>query len=185
MPAASSTCSTTAYDTTEDDIDYDAKLKLQSFGALLDFHPFKGSFRISAGLLGNGNQADLRASCPGECDIAEVTVSGGDARLVGKVDFKSAAPYLGIGFGNAMSGGNLYGIFDVGVLFQGKPKVDLAALGTADNVTFEDGSTAQDVPMSDPRIQDAVAEEQASLQDDVDSYKMYPVVSLGIGYRFF
>lgn len=173
------------YDTTEDGIDYDATLELQSFGALVDLHPFKGSFRVSAGLFSNGNQAKLKASCPGQCDVGDVVIEGDEARLDGKVDFKSAAPYLGLGFGNAMSGTGLYGIFDVGVLFQGKPKARLAASGTA-TVTDENGVQRQDVDLAnDPQVQDAVAEEQQSLQDDLDSYKLYPVVNLGIGYRFF
>lgn len=173
------------YDTTEDGIDYDAKLKLQSFGALLDFHPFKGSFRLSGGLLSNGNKANLKASCPTECEVGDLRISGSDARLTGQVDFKSAAPYLGLGFGNSMSGTGLYGIFDVGVLFQGKPKADLAALGTA-TVTDENGTTRTNVNLAtDPEVQTAITEEEASLQDDIDSYKLYPVINLGIGYRFF
>lgn len=173
------------YDTTEDGIDYDAKLKLQSFGALVDFHPFKGSFRFSGGVMSNGNKADLKATCPGNCDVGDVTISGGDARLTGKVDFKSAAPYAGLGFGNAFGGTGLYGIFDVGVLFQGKPKADLAAAGVA-TVTDANGNSRSNVNLAtDPDVQAAIAKEEASLQDDLDSYKLYPVINLGIGYRFF
>ena len=175
------------YDLEEDGIEYDAKLKLKSFGALVDVHPFNGSFRLTGGLLSNGNEAGLKASCPDECDVGDLTIRGGDARLTGKVDFKSTAPYLGLGFGNAMSGTGLFGIFDVGVLFQGKPKADLAALGTAASVTDnETGQTRNNVNLAtDPEVQAEVLEEEVSLQEDLDDYKMYPVINLGIGYRFF
>jgi len=173
------------YDTTEDDIDYDAKLKLQSFGALLDFHPFKGGFRVSGGLLSNGNEAKLKATCPNECEVGDLTISGSDARLNGKVDFKSTAPYLGLGWGNSFNGTGLYSIVDIGVLFQGKPKADLAAAGSA-TVTDENGNSRTVSDLSqDPDVSDAVAEEEASLQEDLDSYKLYPVINVGIGYRFF
>ncbi len=38
-------------DFTESDVDYSADLKLQSAGLLLDWHPFSGVFRVSAGRL--------------------------------------------------------------------------------------------------------------------------------------
>lgn len=175
-----------SYDTTEDDVEYKAKLKLQSFGAVLDVHPFKGSFRLSAGLLGNGNKADLNGRCPDTCEVGDLTVSGDNARVGGDIDFKSVAPYLGLGFGNAMSGTpGLYGIFDLGVLFQGKPKANLFASGTA-TVTDENGNTRSNVDLAtDPDVQQAIAKEEASLQDDVKDYKFYPVLNVGIGYRFF
>lgn len=175
------------YDTTEDGIAYEAELELQSYGALLDLHPFKGSFRITAGALGNGNAVSLKASCPGSCDLGDLTVQGGTAQINGDVDFKKFAPYLGIGFGNAMSGTGLYGIFDVGVMFQGEPQADLAAFGTAATVTDNNtGLSRSNVDLgSDPQVQQAVADEEVSLQSELEDFKFYPVVSLGIGYRFF
>lgn len=173
------------YDLEEDGVEYDAKLKLKSFGAMLDFHPFKGTLRLSAGLLSNGNEAGLSAVCGGECDVGDLKIEGGNARLGGLIDFKSTAPYLGIGFSNAMSGTGFYGIFDVGVLFQGKPRVDLTAEGIADRVTFEDGTTEENVNLNRADIQAEVREEEVSLQDDIKKYKMYPVISTGFGYRFF
>lgn len=173
------------YDLDEDGVEYEAKLKLKSFGALLDFHPFKGTLRISGGLLSNGNKVGLNAICNGECDVGDYTIQGSNARLFGNMDFKSTAPYLGIGLGNAMNGTGFYGIFDVGVLFQGKPKVDLGAQGVADRVTYEDGTSEENVDLSRADIQAEVAKEEASLQDDVKKYKMYPVLSAGFGYRFF
>ena len=101
------------------------------------------------------------------------------------MDFKKFAPYVGLGFGNAMVGSGLYGIFDIGVMFQGAPDVALAASGSA-TVTDSNGLSRPVLDLSsDPEVQDAVAQEQASLQDDLKDFKFYPVVNIGIGYRFF
>src|SRR5437867_13446194 len=43
-------------DITKSDVDYDADIKLKSAGLLLDWHPFSGTFRVSAGAYWNGNE---------------------------------------------------------------------------------------------------------------------------------
>ena len=59
--------------------------------------------------------------------------------------------------------------FDLGVVFQGPPRVSLTATGTASsNQTFQ----------NDLRM------EQTSLQEDLNVFKHYPVVALGISYKF-
>jgi hypothetical protein len=63
--------------------------------------------------------------------------------------------------------------FDLGVLYQGEPNVGLTAVcGPAV------------LPAQCTQLQNDVAAEQASLQEDLSDYKFYPVVSFGIGYRF-
>ncbi|MEL6962325.1 MAG: hypothetical protein AAFO01_06185 [Pseudomonadota bacterium] len=52
------------YDGVEGDLDYDADVTLASLGALVDYHPFSGGFRVSGGLRFNFNQADLMARQP-------------------------------------------------------------------------------------------------------------------------
>lgn len=47
-----------SYDGTEDDIKYDFDATLQTVGALLDWHPFSNGFRISAGVMINGNELE-------------------------------------------------------------------------------------------------------------------------------
>src|SRR5262245_25666566 len=42
-----------------DDIEYDADLKLNSYGAMLDWYPMGGGFRISIGGRVNNNEIDL------------------------------------------------------------------------------------------------------------------------------
>lgn len=179
-------------DLDEDGVNYKGKLDFQTFGVLADYHPFAGSFRISGGLFQNGNEIGLTASCPTGCDVGDLTITstgGTPAHLDGGVDFNSTAPYLGLGWGNAMAGGAWHFGFDIGVLFQGSPKVTLAASGTADvrdnTMPAGPGNPRMGVDAgTDPAVQKAVADEEQSAQADLDEFKLYPVLSFTLGYRF-
>lgn len=171
----------------EDDIDYDGKLKLQTIGALVDLHPFAGGARLSAGLYSNANQVKLNASCKTECEVGDFTVSsepGDNPQLRGAIDFKSVAPYVGIGYGNAMRGFPLHFAFDVGVLLQGSPKVSLDASGTATVTDNETGVTTRRNLATDTEFQDQLADEERNAEDSSKEFKYYPVLSFTLGYRF-
>jgi hypothetical protein len=93
------------------------------------------------------------------------------------VDFDPIAPYAGLGFGRAPGSGSGLGVtLDLGVLFQGKGDVTLTPRIPA-------GSPLND-PVARQAFQILVDREERDLQDDVNDYDMYPVVSLGISYRF-
>src|ERR1700716_3054189 len=49
----------------KESIQYNGKLKLQNYGALVDLYPFASGFRLSAGAFSNSNKIDL-ASKPGQ-----------------------------------------------------------------------------------------------------------------------
>ena len=163
-------------DVTESDIDYKADLELKTAGLLLDWHPFSGVFRVTAGAYWNGNEASATGRpTGGTYEINGVTYNAADiGSMNGQIDFDSVAPYFGIGWASAPKAGR--GItfsVDLGVLYQGEPTVGLTA------------TCAVGVPAGTcTSIQNDVAAEQASLQEDVSDYKFHPVVSFGIGYRF-
>lgn len=159
------------FDDTHSEIDYEFDLGLSSGSALVDFRPTGGGFRLTGGALMNGNEIDAVASSDNTYDIGGTTYNLSDVgNLNGKIDFDSFAPYLGLGYSTpASASGNLGVTFDVGVAFQGTPGVKMEASGLiADDPTFQ---------------QDLAAEEQ-ELQDDLDNFELYPVVSLGLQYRF-
>jgi hypothetical protein len=70
--------------------------------------------------------------------------------------------------------------FDVGVLFSGSPSVDFSVSGTA----TEQGSQTAVNLSTDPTVQENVAIEIQNLEDDISGFEIYPVISLGLGYRF-
>ena len=163
-------------DFTESDVDYSADLELKSAGLLLDWHPFSGVFRVSAGAYWNGNEATATGRpTGGTYEINGVTYNAADiGSLNGQIDFESVAPYFGIGFASAPKAGRgMTFSFDLGVLYQGEPNVGL----TATCAVGLPGATCTS-------IQNDVAAEQASLQEELSDYKFHPVVSFGIGYRF-
>jgi len=91
--------------------------------------------------------------------------------LSGSVRFNNWAPYIGLGYGNAvLDADKTWGfVFDIGVMWQGSPSIALSANGTlADN----------------PIFQQNLAKQENDIQDDADVFRIYPVLSFGISYQF-
>jgi hypothetical protein len=162
---------TYSYDGTEDQIDYDFDLETKSVSALLDYHPFKGSFKLSAGVLYNGNELDGKATTAATYNIGNTTYLGSQVGLLtGSVEYNKFAPYAGIGWDTSFGKESGWGfIFEVGALFQGSPDVTLQA----------DGPIA-----SDPGFQTDLALEKSNFEDDLNNFEIYPVVAIGLSYRF-
>lgn len=160
-----------SYDTTKEQIDYDFNLHLKTSGILFDLHPFAGSFRITAGYFNNKNDILAVALPQSSYTINGNTYSNTQvSSLSGEISFKSGVPYVGFGWSTLGTTSTGLGIeFDVGALLQGSPTVVLSATGTA---------------TSSAQFQSDLAAEQSKFQDDLSSFKAYPVVSLGLAYRF-
>jgi len=155
----------------EGDIDYDADVTLASLGALADYHPFRGGFRLTGGLRFNFNQADLDGTPNDDIDIGgEVFAVDDVGTLTGDASFNVLAPYLGIGYGATLLEGSLSIGFDLGVMYQGQADVDL--------------DTEGGVLSDDDLLLDSLADEEAEIEDDLDNFVVYPVVGLAIIYRF-
>lgn len=171
------------YDTDRefDDVDYDAELDLFSISLLGHFHPWTNNFRLSAGIFYNGNELSVDARPD---DAARFTFNGVgfDAADVGsangEVDFNNFAPYVGIGWGNASlkkKGLSFYA--DAGVMFHGEPEVSL-------NVVCSDALIMRTTTPLCGDLEAAVETERQQFEDDVDSFSVWPVVTLGVVYSF-
>jgi hypothetical protein len=158
-------------------LDYDSKFKLSTYDALLDWYPAKNrSFRFTAGLTYNGNKIDISAksNANGNYALAGHTYSAVDVGKVdGSVQFRKIAPYLGVGWGNAASKekGWSYSV-DVGVLFQGSPSTTLN----------NSGCTASAAACS--QFASDLATEKTALNDEAHKYRAYPVLRIGLNYKF-
>lgn len=154
--------------TSGEEFDIDSTLRIGFAGLLADIHPFSGSFRISAGAMVNLIEINSSAD--------NITIDGDslpDAELKATLDYPTFAPYVGLGWGNAFRGGRLSFMVDLGVIYTQLPEF---------TVTGSSG---------DP---DAEAEFQAELTDfqtqgrdainDLEWLQFWPVVSLGLSYRF-
>lgn len=159
------------------DLEYDLDLKTNTYDALLDWYPDKDSaFRITGGVAYNGNKIDVRAR-PNTSGAYAIQGNLYNAATVGnvtgKVDFNKFAPYLGIGWGRNRKEEKGWSFStDLGVLFQGSPKTSLAATGC----------TAP-APVCNQFASD-VARENAALADEVSKFKVYPVLRIGLSYKF-
>lgn len=175
------------------DVAYEGKLKLNSIGAQLDVHPFKGSFYLTGGLFANRNKINAQARTTDASEAYEVgdsdyyTDPNDPLALDGRIGFNKTVPYAGLGWGNAIQGSSsFYFRFELGAFFQGAPKIGLTPSGSAttgangsgDSFTVGDGSAV------DQQFQAELEKERADLEDDTKDYKIYPVVGLALGWRF-
>lgn len=176
----------------EDDIDYDGDVEFGALQAMLDYRPFGGGFRVSAGAYSSAPEIDLVTRGDNEqyqIGNSEYTATG---RLDGEVDLGSFAPYVGIGWGGTTAGTGWGLSFDAGVMFADAPAVSLAAQGRACNSTLvscdPDGFTGFDVnDPDDPRaatFRNELEQERANLEEEIEDLRYWPVVSLGLHYRF-
>jgi hypothetical protein len=137
---------------------------------MANYHPFEGNFRLTAGIMNNGNELKSQAKpTTGIYEIGGTIYTAAQVgTLRGTVDFKAMAPYLGPGWGKSPKSG--FGAsLDLGALFQGSPSVNF---------------TADDLIAGDPTFQANLAQEETNAQNEIDGFTLYPVISLGVNYRF-
>jgi hypothetical protein len=149
------------YDSSTSGASYSGDIKLSNLNALLDFHPLGPLFRVSGGVIFNKNKYEATGTPNGQPGSFNATVESG----------RTAAPYLGIGWGNvAGMGVNFYA--DLGVMFMGTPKATISA-----NCGGLSGAQCT-------TLQNQVATEQQNLQDKLDRFKAYPVLNIGLTIGF-
>ncbi len=159
-------------DDTYSGINYDYDLDLLNVPLLVDWHPQGGGFRVTAGIIVNNNELEIVGKATSGTFTIDDTVytAAQVGSLKGDVDFNAIAPYIGIGYGNAVGKDKKWSIaLDLGVMFQGSPDVGLAASGPI---------------ATDPTFQSELARERASLEDDIDEFEYYPVIMIGVSYKF-
>lgn len=174
-----------SYDFTEDNINYSGDIKLRNGGVTVDWFPFSGGFHLSAGALYNGNKIIAKAKPSTGTAVYNINNENYyiDGHVNADIDWRKFAPYLGIGWGNPVrKGSNLSFTFDVGVMFMGEPNSDLSATGRYST----DGVNYTDVYLNDPNnpFTKDIQAEQARLNDEIKDAKFWPVIQLGLHYKF-
>jgi len=162
---------------TSSDVTYDGTLKLSTPSAILDWYAFGGGFRLSLGAVQSGTKIDATAR-----PVAGVITLNGTqynssqlGSLTGEFKFgNSVSPYVGLGYGNPVGTGHrVTFLFDLGAIYGGTPKIALNPVCAAPA-----GSAICTQLASDTAV------EQQNLVNRVDLLKWYPVVSMGLAYRF-
>ncbi len=216
-----------AQSATRHSVSYDLSLKMLSRSVILDWHPFGGAFRTSAGMIFGGpslagtafsvdtftmggqivTAGDIKQAVSGinpaqVISVGQWSMSGAEViqyaatvnpnqsvtvnqaviseRDLGDVvaiaQYPDNAPYIGIGWGNlyTQKGRLLYSI-DIGVMYLGKPEVQLSLNGPVADLTDKYYSA---------EAQAYLAEEQQKIETSLRRYRYFPVFSVSLWYSF-
>lgn len=156
---------------TAGDIRYDGKLRMVHGGLYADFFPAPSvlPFRLTAGVLVGQDKIDVTGSAMNNTyTINGTTYSANGQTITGRVKMPTVRPYIGIGFGHTPKAAPGWSMsFDAGVAY-GKPSVDL---NVPASIVAEAGQANVDA-------------ERQELQDKANKLKFYPIVKLGVTYRW-
>jgi hypothetical protein len=178
-------------ETTNDSLTVNGTLKLQNSGVMVDWFPFRGSFRLSGGATVYNNKGLTGSiSVPGNTSFTlgnDKYYSSSTTPLVGTGVFKlggDAGGRVSFGWGNLVPKKGHRFSFDteLGIEFVSKPTVALQFTG---NVCSSTPCTAGTSVSTFPGFTADVTTEQNKLQNDVNFLSFYPIVSVGVGYRIF
>lgn len=173
---------------TKDNIPYSAHLGFRTVEAHYDVFPFAGKFHLSPGVLVYA-QTPIAASTTipagASFSLGGTTYYSSTAQPVsgtGSIKFNQAAPMATLGWGNLVprKRSKHFSVpAEFGVAFQGTPKATLNLNGTA--------CLSPDVncmSVTSPQIQSAVLAEQTKINNAMSFFKAYPIISVGLGYKF-
>lgn len=149
--------------------DTDVNYKVKADGGVhrlsMDYHPFAGSFFLSAGYA--FNDFKLKANASETNPTIDGKTINGNVNIKGAIEWDSA-PMLSLGWGHSPAEG--WGaMFEIGAIFTGTP--DISLKGTTDTGSQSD-------------LDEALKAEERKLKKDVANYDFLPVLQAGITYRF-
>lgn len=174
----------------KDGINYGGHLSFRTVEAHYDIYPWAGSFRVSPGVLTYiGNPVTANAIVPGDQSFSlggQTYYSDPSAPVNagGKMHFNQVSPTATFGWGNLVRRNKHFSIpVEIGVAFQGSPK---SLLNLTGSVCDAPSGTLLRSCMStaSPSVQSNVAAEQIKINKSLSAFKMYPIISVGFGYKF-
>lgn len=153
-----------------DGIDYDGDLELSSFVLFGDYRPWASRFRLTGGVVFNGNEISAVADPAATYEIGDTIYTIEESgELSAGTEFDSIAPYIGLGWDFNLGERWTLSI-DAGALLQGEASVTVNSVG---------GTLS-----NDPDFRAELDEEARLAEDDLDEFELYPVVSIGLGFKF-
>jgi hypothetical protein len=184
-----------------DDLNVVGSLKFQSAAAMVDLFPFGGGFRISGGMTFK-NQTGLNATLvptPGQTftvDNVDYYSQPYDKTLnpagpitgTGVFNFGGAtAPRVTFGWGNMLKErGRIAFLTEFGFEYISTPTVVYNITGTGcQNYNGAGTANAANYSNCGPIPPSNVAAQQATLQNDLNPYRFFPIISIGLSYKLF
>jgi len=153
------------------DFRYDGNLHFSNFGGTVDWHPFAGDFRLSAGArVTSEDRVRIHGTPTGPQTYGGITFSPAEAgTLSGEIRTASVSPVATLGYAHTTRSGFMFGL-DGGVMFHSHPRVE--------NIETT-GQLA-----TNPAARDELDRQVRRLEDKVRDFPYYPVLQLSLGYRF-
>jgi hypothetical protein len=177
----------------QDNVNYDANLKVREVRASYDFFPFHGGFRLSGGVavyngFNIGANAALAAGSKISLNDVDYYSSGGSNALQAKASLaygNKVAPTFTFGWGNAIprSGRHLAFPVEIGAAYTGVPTFNLSATGSGcAGAPCTTGSTV--ISATDPTFQSNLTTQRNKVINDLKPARFYPILNCGVTYRF-
>lgn len=151
-----------------DDLDfrYDAEATVEMYSAILDWYPGKTGFHFSGGVYYNATRVDGAARPDENYEFGGRTFTPEEVgSLEADAGYESSlAPYVGIGFGNALAPDTRFDlVMRLGVMYTNSPKFEMTGTGMIAPSAGQDHNI------------------EAGLRD----FRWYPVLNLGVSVNLF
>jgi hypothetical protein len=160
---------------------YDTDLKIFNVGVTFEYHPFNNGFYMGAGAFMQDNDLSFEAK-PSD---GYLTFNGHNylediyGSVSGKIyGLNKVVPYIGIGYDASLyESGNLFFTFKAGAWYQNAPKIALSAHDCILEYlpgSFIDCNT----------LRYDLDQEEEDINEELKGYKWWPVIHIGVSYRF-
>jgi len=161
------------YDDT--DTHYDTDMSLFNLGATLEYHPFANGWYVGLGAYYQNSNYEFDAKDTN--GFYEFNGHSYEADKIGGVygkikDLNHFVPYLGFGYDTSLlEDDTWFFTFKAGAWYQGKPRLEL---------TVHDCQLGPGCML----LEEDVAKEEDDINEDIKDYKWWPVIQIGVSYRF-
>ncbi len=158
-----------------DSMDYDASVRLRTAGLLADYFPFDNGFHITGGAYYNGNYVNGTGYYNDYINVRVgkqvVKINPNDyGNLRFNAHYQRFSPYLGLGYHALRQKGWSFAL-DLGVLYQGNARVNFDVPSEVESLGSQ-------------KLNDAIERDKQTVRNRLNDWRWYPVVSLGVTYRF-
>ena len=138
----------------------------------MDLHPLANGFFVSGGAYMGQRSIGLNAARSAPVNVGGQTFTPTQVgTLSGEIKLQDLAPFAGLGFDTTFTRSSRWGFRAIaGVAWSDTPEVGLTSSG---------GTLS-----NDPAFRARLADEARAIQSDVEGYGFYPIVQLGLNYKF-
>ena len=166
--------------------DYNAEIHFHSAQMMVDWFPFYGGFHISPGIMAFNNKLAVQVRVPAgqtyDFEDYELTSSQNDPIHGGATATypRRIAPVLMTGFTDILprNGSHFTAPFEIGVAYPGTAQITANLQGTTCKA---DGCSNIADDLDAQRL---LRQKQEDLNEEVKKFQIYPIVSMGLAFRF-